>query len=212
MRRFAGLALMVLLCSPGNAFSADDAAGKNIESNLSLIEKRFAKMVRESMLHVALQKGDSVVLRVPSSENMWLVQNSIASTLKRDSLVVYVAEDSSGIVPFMYNVSSSEINVLYTNMFRDGIFGAKKVRRVVSAGMTVEVLKYPSREILYSGSVSNEIADTVAVDEISRIESADISVTRAMLPQESGLDRLVEPFIIIGATAVAVYLLFHVRS
>ena len=72
--------------------------------------------------------------------------------------------------------------------------------------------RIPFGEILSSKSISEEISDTVSVDDISTVEDPNINITHAELPTEPFIDKFVEPFVIIGATGVAVYLFFHVRS
>jgi hypothetical protein len=105
-----------------------------------------------------------------------------------------------------------QLNVRYNNMFKDGIFGAKHVEREVSVQYSSDLRNQLTDEILSSGTHSRMYTDTVAVDDIGSIENESINVTRGELPSEAFLDRFIEPFVIIGATGVAIYLLFHIRS
>jgi hypothetical protein len=60
--------------------------------------------------------------------------------------------------------------------------------------------------------MKGEAVASVRVAAIPIIETEGIPPPRATPPSENGMDRFVEPFVIIGATAVAIFLLFSVRS
>ena len=164
------------------------------------------EIFRQSTLH----RGDTIGLGIPSGNERWIIDGALSSSLKADSFTVFSPADS--LLPYLFNVLSATMRIRYTNLFREGMFGTRKVRREVFAEMTSQITRLRSKEVLYSGTVRDELADTVAVDDIPFLESGGVAVTQAALPPEHGFDRFIEPFVIIGATAVAVYLLFHVRS
>jgi hypothetical protein len=192
------------------AGTSDEPKGSAVESNLLRMEKCIASMTREILGQVPVRRGDSVGLAVLASDERWLFEGAIAAALKEDSLSVFASPDSAA--PFRMDITASSVTLRYTNMFRDGMFGAQKVRREISAEMTATVTRLASREVLYSGTMKREAADSVKVEAVPTVESDGIPATRATLPSENGVDRFVEPFVIIGATAVAIFLLFSVRS
>jgi hypothetical protein len=55
-------------------------------------------------------------------------------------------------------------------------------------------------------------SDTVDASDLDRIEQPGLPVTRADVPPSGFFDTLAEPLIAISAVAVAVYLLFTIRS
>jgi hypothetical protein len=105
-----------------------------------------------------------------------------------------------------------ELNVRYNNMFKEGIFGSKHVEREVAVQFSSDLRNQVTNEILTGGTHSRLYIDTVAVEDVGSIENESVSVTHGELPSEAFLDRFIEPFVIIGATGVAIYLLFHIRS
>jgi len=54
--------------------------------------------------------------------------------------------------------------------------------------------------------------DTIQVSQVPLLEDPNVPVTQGTLPAEGFFSSLAEPLIMIGAVAVAVYLLFTVRS
>ena len=57
-----------------------------------------------------------------------------------------------------------------------------------------------------------ELHDTIRVSAIPSLEDPGVPLTQGALPPEGFFSSLVEPLVMLGAVAVAVYLLFTVRS
>jgi hypothetical protein len=55
-------------------------------------------------------------------------------------------------------------------------------------------------------------ADTILLSQVESIEQPAIPSTRGTVPPEDFFSGLVEPLVIVGAVAVAIFLLFTVRS
>jgi hypothetical protein len=203
--------MMVFVTREGAAAATpDEAKGGSAESNLARMEKCIVSMTRDILKNLSLRGGDSVGLDIRAGDERSIFEGAISSALKGDSLIVFATPDSSS--QYRMGVSAPAVRVRYTNMYRDGMFGAQKVRREIAAEMTATVTRGVSREVIYSGMVKHEMADSVKVDAVPSIENESVPASRATLPSEKGMDRFVEPFVIIGATAVAIFLLFHVRS
>ena len=96
--------------------------------------------------------------------------------------------------------------------FRKGLFGKKYVNRSVKVSMQAQVIESETGNVLLSRHFTDEFHDTVVVDNVNLLEDENIPMTRAKLPDESLIDRFIEPIVIIGATGVAVFLFFHIRS
>jgi len=183
-----------------------------VKTNLSLLEGRVAEITRAILHQAGIRPGDSVTVRVDPSAERGITAATIASTLKEDSVVTYAHVDSGRAGRPLLAVTACELSVTYANMHRDGTFGNKKVSRRVFGLIVGEVTAAGSGAIVWSGRESSDWTDTVSVDEIPKIETSALPITHAELPAEDSIDRYVEPLIIIGATAVAVWLLFSVRS
>jgi hypothetical protein len=102
--------------------------------------------------------------------------------------------------------------VSYDDVRRDGFFGEKVVSRTVQVAFSVKVVDRRAGTHLLVQDFSEEATDTIGLSQIQEVENPNISVTRGTLPAEGFFTSLVEPLVVLGSIAVAVYLLFHVRS
>lgn len=184
----------------------------SVKTNLEVMQLLIAEISQELVDRLQIRQGDSVLIKYGEDNNMWIVQNVFTSTLKKKDYHVF-SNDSTGIISnFQIDVVNFDLQVSYDGMFRDGLFGMKKVKRTVSASLSCQATNTLTSEILYSGSNTKQFTDTVSLDDINKIESQSINSTKAKLPSEPFLDRIVEPFVIIGVTGLTIYLFFQVRS
>lgn len=157
-------------------------------------------------------QGDSIIIKYGVGDDMWIVQNILTSTLKKKDCQVFSHNDENITSKFHIDIMNVDLQVSYDGMFRDGLFGTKKIKRMVSALLAYHATNTVTSEILYSGSNTKQFTDTVSFNDIDKIELQSIKSTKAKIPSEPFLDRIVEPFVIIGVTGLTIYLFFNVRS
>ncbi|MBI5214251.1 MAG: hypothetical protein HY960_00700 [Ignavibacteriae bacterium] len=109
-------------------------------------------------------------------------------------------------------IISPDLKVKYDDSFRSGFLGETKARRTISLSFPFLIKESQTNKVLASSTLPYSYSDTVSVSMIPMLEQEGIPSTHAPLPEGSFFDKLLEPFIIIGATGIAVYLFFHVRS
>ena len=185
------------------------------------------KSNREVLHQLILQLGQSVVsdARIPdtaavsvfipasdATDDSAIVRGALLQSIRESGRKAFLRVDSLPPKEYLLSVGASRTSVHYHDMFRDGFLGSKKVLRSISARLTCEIVNAASKEVLYSNTPSRAWIDTIMVDDISRLERGAPASGRAELPQEGFFDRAIEPFVIIGATGIAVFLFFHVRS
>ena len=174
----------------------------------NLIEQMTEEIINGS--HIL--QGESIAVKLKASDDGWIAESAVNSVLKSLGYQVFFQNDTMSQRKFLFDVMTAHYHVQYDEMFRDGLLGVKKVKRTISTELSAQTFNTRTNEVLFSGSLSKQAADTVAVDDIQTIELPSVKSTHGELPAESFLDRIVEPFVIIGVTAVAIYLFFHVRS
>ena len=155
--------------------------------------------------------GDSIGIHSVSSGNdVWIIQNAVISSLRSHGCVLFIGDSVSK--HYRLDIFSSEMNVRYGDIFRDGMFGTQKAPRTVSVSVQYKCTDSRTEQIVGDGIFHKSAVDTVLVDEIPSLENPGVKSTHADLPSGQFLDKIVEPFIIIGSAGVIVYLFFHVRS
>lgn len=200
--RAAARALLVLCC-------AVPAAGQG--TNLEILQRLAGSIGAEIAASARLAPADSVDLRAPLGRDAWIAQTGVAAALRTAGFAVFtVASDSAGTRPRAIDLHSAVFAVQYDDPQGGGLFGGRRVRRTINAAVSYEARS--RSEIVAAGTLARSAADTIDAGAAAALEDPSLPVTHGELPPERFLDRIAEPFIIIGATGVAVYLLFHVRS
>jgi hypothetical protein len=149
-----------------------------------------------------------VSVSVLPKETGWYVEGAIVNGLRKSGTMLAVSDS----VDYTTEFGISLLQVLYSDIRRDGFFGTKVVTRDVSVELAVKVMDAATGALLRSDVLSRSSRDTIDVGWVERVENPNIAATKGVLPSESFFSNFAEPFILLGSVAVAVYLLFSVRS
>ena len=173
-------------------------------STLQLLARDLGKKLGES-----LQAEDSssldIVLR--PSDQAWILQGPFTEGLSTTGRKPVIRDGDLSA-----ECTISAMSVTYENSRRESMFGDRIVDRVVNLQLRALVSERRSGRILCNTEYATTSRDTVEVSAIPRLEDATIPETKGQLPQEGFFSTFAEPLIMIGAVAVSVLLLFHVRS
>ncbi len=158
----------------------------------------------------ALPQGDSLrlLLTIKPEGPAWMVQSGVAQSLQKHGWTVVVAQ------PAVYQAELGilDMRVVYGNVRAGGLFSAKVVDRSVLLSVAARLVDQRSGVIVVSREFQQALHDTVQVSEIQSLEDSNVPATQGVLPGEGFFSTLVEPLVLLAAVAVAVYLLFAVRS
>ena len=139
----------------------------------------------------------------------------VLSDAEVEKLAMYgkIAENHYG-VPQDVEVSASveDVTVSYGDPFSDGFFSPRKCQRNLDLRLTLTAKQCRGGKILWAGDEPASLTDTVNVADVPLLEQSTEHIAKGIHPQRSILERLIEPFIIVGATGVAIYLFFTIRS
>lgn len=181
-------------------------------SNLDLQQEAIQSLAGEVLARTGIASGVRLSVRVDPGEEHWIAEHSFVAALRASGFEVALAESGRASDGVLIEIAGPVLGVRYSDPFRESFLGARKVARTVSARFACMVTTGPDGLLLLSETFSRSVSDTVRADDIPGIESFSLKSTRAVLPPDGFIDRIVEPFIIVGATGVAVYLLFNIRS
>jgi len=182
------------------------------KTNLEIIQTLIGKFTQSVIKESKLSTTDTIEIKFPQITDAWIVKGAVTSMLINLGYTLFFKNDSLTPKKYQFDIVSYESNIQYDSMFRESIFGEKKLKRTISARLTIQATNNKTGEVLLSKSLNEHSSDTVALDEISKYELASSKSTQGEIPAENMLDRFIEPFVIIGATGVAVFLFFHIRT
>jgi hypothetical protein len=121
-----------------------------------------------------------------------------------------VNEDTASPVEASFGLKNGSVK--YSNIRRDGFLGTKIVDRSFNLQLTTKILDRRSGTILFQSDVEDSASDTIALSQIEQVENPAILMTKGVVPREGFFSNVAEPLILLGSIAVAVLLLFNVRS
>lgn len=205
--RFAHIVLIPLLVS-GTAEQLC-AADKNPKSNEEIMFQLCRDAVGTFVIESKIADTAEVFLQIESGEvNRFFTHTVIESFLQRFSSLF----TQHGKASVECAVSIGEVTVSYGQPFSEGFLSTRKSERLVGVKLRLTATKNPERKILWAGTTSKSFSDTVSIDEIPKLQHSSEHIAKGVIPQRSMMERLIEPFIIVTAAGVAVYLFFTIRS
>ncbi|MBI5474598.1 MAG: hypothetical protein HY961_19855 [Ignavibacteriae bacterium] len=209
LRRLILAVSSILVLSVG--FSQDDE-GAPPTTNLEQM-RTLAQRIASRAASVQSDAKDSVracVLVLPR-ETSWYVERAIWDGLKQQRFLPSGA-DSNCIIRFELGLSDARVE--YQNIRRESFFGAKVVDRLVSLSLDAKMIMQRGEgdPRVSSLLLADSIRDVIELSDVQRVENPALPITKGRLPDEGFFSNIAEPLVLIGSIAVAVLLLFSVRS
>ncbi len=206
--------ILAVFCSLGaGAAAGDEREGSAPKTNLEVMQNLTGELTGEILGHLRPPSAaDSLELLIDSSDGRWLVEQAFTAQLTAHGYKVFTAPSGASRAGTVIEVHGVGLRVRYDDLAHNGLFGPTTVTRTISAELSAQARSVPEGEVLFSGTVARSAADTIQVDDVPSLEVPAARLTHSELPPDNFINRAVEPFIIIGATGVVVYLLFHIRS
>ena len=188
--------------------SAGEEDGATPLPTIAVLEELATEAGREVAPSLPGDTTSVVALEIEPPENTWFVEAGFMKGLA-PRLVVREPGPNAGLT---VSIGIRNMGAAYEDVRRDGLFGARIVTRTVFMEADVSVANRTSGELLHRTTVNRSRRDDVRVDDLSRLEEPGLTWTTAKVPPEGFFSSALEPLITVGAIAVAVILLFTVRS
>jgi len=169
---------------------------------------------------LAASLGDSLAASIPPADtprvNVHISPADVAWFLQDDVERAFTARHCAVLggdsARYGAELGATAMHVRYTNLRRAGLFGSHVVDRTVTLQARTRLTDRRGGLVIAGGEHTVSHADTVAASDVGQIEQASIPVTRGVLPAEDFFSGIAEPLVVVGAIAVAIFLLFTVRS
>lgn len=121
------------------------------------------------------------------------------------------AENSESI---NYNILIDDllIKTRYISIYNDNVLGTKKIKREISVSYDMVITDIKNSSVVFDKKFNKKSEDSFNVDEQNSVEDNRYNFSQSNLPEESSLNKLIYPAIIILASAIAIVLFFTIRS
>jgi hypothetical protein len=181
------------------------------KTNLEVIQGVVSDLANELVEKCTLSSEQGVLVRFRNPDSSWVMTDAFLQSLKRKNHRVYLSSSTPEGKTQTLDVALFDAAVEYGRAFRESFLGKRKSERTVVARISANV-RSENDEVLFAGGLTRTFRDTVYVRDISDLETPSLPITHGAEPRGGFIDEFFEPVIIIGASAVAVYLFFTVRS
>jgi hypothetical protein len=209
--RYAAAAVLggaLRVAAPGlTAYAGEDEQVRPLPT-IAILQELAAEAGREIAAGLPGDTASAVVLVVEPADNTWFVDAGFTNGLAPRPVV----KEPGPMASHTMSIGVTSMGVAYENVRRDGLFGTRVVTRTAFLEADVSVASRMTGEILRRATVRRTRQDDVRLDDLARLEEPGLSWTTATIPPEGFFSSVLEPVITLGAIAVAVILLFTVRS
>ena len=185
---------------------AEEESAQRMPSNLEVIQK-LSFQIGDSLAGM-LGEGDSVRVLVRPVESAWYVEGPLLRAFAEHGRFPTLSLSAGREV----DIGLLTAKVEYANVRGHGFFAQRVLDRTVRVEFTGKIVDTRSGTIVVNRDFAGSARDTVEFSELERLESAGIPGTHGVVPAEGFFSSILEPLVMIGAVAVAVFLLFRVRS
>jgi hypothetical protein len=150
------------------------------------------------------------VLFVPA-EGLAFLEHAFVESIRESAGFVKTVGSSAGRTVAV-ELQPLLVRVVYSDPFRNGVFGQRMTERSIVVEVSAKIVRHPGAHVTVSGVRRKQFQDTVRVDDVRSLESSVLAVTRADVPDETFLDRILGPLIVLSSSGVLLYLLYTIRS
>jgi hypothetical protein len=167
------------------------------------------RSIADSVFAAVTSTGDSTVrTTIHPAVHAWYLEQQVIDAVRSRGLIP--SESADVRIDAQFGIE--QMSVTYENARRTWLFGEQIVDRCVTLNSSVKLVEQGTGAIPLARSFSVTLRDTVPVVSLESLETPGIPATHAIAPASGFFPSFVEPFVLIGSVAVAVYLLFSVRS
>jgi len=176
------------------------------ETNLQVLYSLNDSLVNQISEDIP-QKNDKIILKLNLGDSYSIFSNHIKNDFIKNGKEIFTIPQEELELPEI-NIVLEEAGVKYGEVDRAGWFGNYYVPRTLF--IKGHYLNTASTNGLHQFFIT--VIDTVKVEELETLENNSFPFTKGNIPTEPFLSSVWEPIIAIGVAAVAILLLFSVRS
>jgi len=203
--RFALIVLFGVLLSG----TAEQLCAAEKKSNADILYQLCREAVASSISEAQIPDSSTIVLKIEDGAINRFFAQPLTESFRQRFSSLFTQKTTSGIE---ISVSVGGVSVIYGETFSDGFLSARRTERRIDVSLRMTTMRFEDGKILWAKSKSASFVDTVYVDDIPDLQLSSEGIAKGVMPQRSAMEKFIEPFIIVGAAGVAVYLFFTIRS
>ena len=204
MRTLCLLALFMLIV--GARGGAEEATSS--QPTLRIMQDMMTSAADSLFALVPPSPGLTVQTMLLPPTTYWYLEQPTLDALRRRNLVPSQSPEADYVAEFGVTRSG----VLYGNLRRTWFLGSQIVDRSVQLTVWTKLVERKTGTVIAAQESQRSFTDTVNVADVETLETPGIPATRGALPSPGLFSSIVEPVVLVGSIAVAIVLLFSVRS
>lgn len=185
--------------------SSIELSAVEIPNNFSLLDSLVSRQSRNFSDYCKKNNLSKIKLTVNGNMGTGFVEDRIMKAINANSILL--TSSDSGTISFKVNIVNLGVKYEWANS------EYSKIKRIISSDITFSESKNKDAFNLINIKSSENI-DTLDTDYFDYVQSGDNDFAKSKLPpkNESFLDEVIEPVIVVGSVILTVVLLFSVRS
>jgi hypothetical protein len=210
--------MMGVVFAPATAVRAQDKAPSNLD-----LMSRLSNQVVEDILGKFLADAAGKRLQVKPGSNTEeytfvgdvfirrLEESGIEAVLRTTQTAASMAaQPDTGEKPYVLDFKVPIFRLSYPEVYRDHVFGGKRVRREVSIRVTAKLLS-DTGDVVWIGESSADHADQFSHGDRNRVQEGSYLFTKPEMPSSSW-GKIVEPVFVSAIVVGMIYLFFSNQS
>lgn len=160
-----------------------------------------------NVINQQINPAERISIKTSMPDSYFSFRGRIISGFRTRGKEVLTDNIDSG---YIVNISIENAKIIYSDLFKEKLFGDFKVKRVISLTGNYNIIH--DGIVSISDEINYQKSDTVDYNDIKSLENNSHPFTKGEIPSEPFFSSLIEPVIAISAAALTVILFFTVRS
>lgn len=202
------VALAIVVESGFSLALAQDSVGPT-PTNLQMFQSLAARIGELVVTSIPVTEARSVAVVVTPHESAWTIEQELNEAFRGRGFNLLGAPSDSALAA---EFSLADTRVTYANARSDGFLGQRIVDRTVKLTLRGKIVDRRTGALLALREWTEEGSDVIGISQLESLETPGLFMTKGVAPPEGFFSGLLEPLVLLGAIAVAVVLLFSIRS
>lgn len=184
------------------------AGDLQVPSNANVVKQLCDSLCEHAAVNASLPHSASVSITILTDKYYSLIKQSVTETFQQHFSSVFFSENAE----ILSEIHFSPVSIRYSESFSAGIFSSSKTQREIIVEASFSFVEKNTQRNIWAGTMQRTYSDTIPTSVIKDVERNGIVVMEGKQASQTIVGGILEPFVIIFATGIAVYLFFTVRS